>query len=326
MEGSRQAYAVSFPPDRYYCLIDELPLHLVPQPARRLWREAPNAGLILNPDCELCDANDLPDEMSSRRDLVSGFALQGTIAWVRDAGGRTMLPFWLTPGLEAVVRELAGNESIPSSIPARTRALLAAAGIIVSADRAIPGSREECVRKAAAEFQEKGYAPLSSLIHPLHVAALRRYYRHKIRTGAIHLGDRQSARRYTAHNESVARFFHHQLTARLSLLAGRALKPSYVYFASYLSGAELKKHTDREQCDFSITFCLDYSPEPGLATPWPICLQTSSGLVTAYQALGDGLAYRGTQLPHFRGILPNAQTSTSIFFHYVSEDFAGSLD
>ena len=89
MEGSRQAYAVSFPPDRYYCLIDELPLHLVPQPARRLWREAPNAGLILNRDCELRDANDLPDEMSSRRDLVSGFALQGTIAWVRDAGGRT---------------------------------------------------------------------------------------------------------------------------------------------------------------------------------------------------------------------------------------------
>ena len=122
------------------------------------------------------------------------------------------------------------------------------------------------------------------------------------------------------------RFFHHQLTSTLSRIAGRALKPSYVYLASYLSGAELKKHTDREQCDYSITFCLDYSPEPKLATPWPICLQTPRGTVKVYQVLGDGLAYRGTQLPHFRAPLPEGQTSTSIFFHYVTAEFAGPLD
>ena len=179
---------------------------------------------------------------------------------------------------------------------------------------------------SASQFQAKGYAPLPGLIHPFHVAALRRYYRQQIRTGAIHLGDRQSARRYIAHNEPVAKFFHHQLTSTLSRIAGRALKPSYVYLASYLSGAELKKHTDREQCDYSITFCLDYSPEPKLATPWPICLQTPRGTVTVYQMLGDGLAYRGTQLPHFRAPLPEGRTSTSIFFHYVTAEFAGPLD
>jgi hypothetical protein len=140
------------------------------------------------------------------------------------------------------------------------------------------------------------------------------------------LGDRQSARRYIAHNEPVAKFFHHQLTSTLSRIAGRALKPSYAYLATHLSGAELQKHTDREQCDYSITLCLDYSPEPKLATPWPICLQTSRGMVKVYQTLGDGLAYRGTQLPHFRTPLPDGQTSTSIFFHYVTAEFAGPLD
>ncbi|HKU24427.1 MAG TPA: hypothetical protein VJQ54_03090, partial [Candidatus Sulfotelmatobacter sp.] len=128
------------------------------------------------------------------------------------------------------------------------------------------------------------------------------------------------------HNEPVARFFHHQLTSIFSQVTGTELKPSYVYLASYLSGADLKKHTDREQCDYSITFCLDFSPEPELATSWPICLQTSSGTVKVYQALGDGLAYRGTQIPHFRTALRQGCTSTSIFFHYVREDFAGSLD
>ena len=103
-----------------------------------------------------------------------------------------------------------------------------------------------------------------------------------------------------AYNEPVARFFHHQIAATLSAVAGEPLKPSYVYLASYLSGAELKKHTDREQCEFSVTLCLDFSPEPALATPWPIRLDTPTGTVTVYQALGDGLAYRGTRLPHYR--------------------------
>jgi hypothetical protein len=123
----------------------------------------------------------------------------------------------------------------------------------------------------------------------------------------------------------VARFFHSQIAPTLSKVVGEVLKPSYVYMASYLSGAELKKHTDREQCEFSITLCLDFSPEPKLATPWPIHLETPQGVVTVYQGLGDGLAYRGTRLPHYRGILPEGQTSTSIFFHYVAADFTGSL-
>jgi hypothetical protein len=143
--------------------------------------------------------------------------------------------------------------------------------------------------------------------------------------GAITLGDGQSPRRYVAYNEPVARFFHRSITAKVSALAGQALKPSYVYLASYLSGAELKKHTDREQCEFSITLCLDFSPEPALETPWPIRLETPSGTMVVHQALGDALAYRGTRLPHYRDALAKGQTSTSIFFHYVSDDFAGSL-
>lgn len=327
--ASRHTYAATLAPDRFYCLLDELPLHLIPQRVFKSPQRQPDQhkSLVFNPDCVLCTDGQLPDELKSREELLSGFALQGTIVWVRNGASGGLLPFWLGPGLEGVVRALCPNEAVPSSIPDATQRLLMAADILIPQQTEdVVQRREMVIGEASRLFCEKGYAPLADLIHPFHVAALRRYYRYLIRTGAIELGDGQSPRRYVAYNEPVARFFHHDITKTLSAVAGEPIKPSYVYLASYLGGAELKKHTDREQCEFSVTLCLDFSPEPQLATPWPIRLDTSRETVTVYQAVGDGLAYRGTRLPHYRHKLSEGQTSTSIFFHYVAADFSGSLD
>lgn len=334
--GSRQTFTAMLPPDRFYCLLDELPLHLIPQRDQKRLnlsgdRNSHNDGrepLLLNPECVLCAGERLPDEFSQ---ALAGFvrerfALQGTIAWLRDSANGNLLPFWLGPQLEAVIRELRPNEPVPGTIPDRAQRLLQAANILVRQNQGGSNPRDEAIHKASQLFREKDYAPLCGLIHPFHVAALRRYSRYLIRTGAIWLGDGQSPRRYAVHNEPVARFFHHQIATTLNAVVGEPVKPSYVYFASYLSGAELKKHTDREQCEFSITLCLDFSPEPALATPWPIQLDTAAGRVTVYQAVGDALVYRGTRLPHYRSVLGESQTSTSIFFHYVAADFSGSLD
>lgn len=324
---SRDSYSATLPRDRFYCLLDELPLHLVPPVAWAIQRnENSGSDLFLNPECKLCTAGELPEELRLQQELSNVFVLDRTIAWIRATTG-SMIPFWLGPQLESIVRGLRRDEPVPPFLPAWARSILAAAAILVSADsidRRRP-EREDTIQKAAELFRRRGYALLRGLIHPFHIAALRRYYRHWIRTGAIQLGDAQSPRRYVAYNDPVARFFHRQIATSVSAVAGEAIKPSYVYLASYLSGAELKKHIDREQCEFSITLCLDFSPEPPLATPWPICLQTPTGTVTVYQALGDGLAYRGTRLPHYRSKLGHGQTSTSIFFHYVAADFTGSL-
>ena len=254
--------------------------------------------------------------------------MEATIAWVRDSATGSLLPFWLGPQLEDAVRKLERGEPVPRTLQGDARRWLSAAGILTPADYETRRLREwrDAVEKSGPVFRVKGYAPIADLIHPFHVGALRRYYRHLIRTGAIQLGDGQSPWRYVAYNEPVARFFHQQITATLSAVAGEPLKPSYVYLASYLSGAELKKHTDRKQCEFSVTLCLDFSPEPALETPWPIRLDTPGGTATVYQALGDALSNRGTRLQHYRDCLGDGQTSTSIFFHYVPADFVGTLD
>jgi hypothetical protein len=328
--GSRQTQTAALPGRQFHCLLDELPLHLIPQRHFKsgLLRDRRAEPLFLNPQCTFLPAGQLPPEFQQRADLLQKFNLQGTIAWVRDSATGCLRPFWLGARLEQIVSHLRPGEFVPDSVPADARSLLAEAGILISQTEDECRNRlwSEVIKERAHQFQSKNYAPISGLIHPFHVAALRRYYRHEIRRGAIRLGDDQSSRRYAAHNESVARFFHDQITNAVSAIVGEPIKPSYVYLASYLAGADLKKHIDRAQCEFSVTLCLDFSPEPDLATTWPIRLDTPDGNITVYQALGDGLVYRGTQVPHYRYKLAEGYTSTSIFFHYVPADFSGSLE
>jgi len=328
--GSRQTQTAMLPPDQFHCLLDELPLHLVPrwQLRSRCRQNHPAQELFLNPQCSVLSNGELPSELQAQRHLLQNFNMRGTVAWVRDPATGSLQPFWLGTQLEPLVSCLRPGEAVPDSVPRNALSVLAGAGILTTGEQTTSLRAEWCeaVRKSVPQFREGGYAPLGNLIHPFHLAALRRYYRHAIRQGRIRLGDDQSSRRYVAHNESVARFFHHQIARTVSAVVGEAIKPSYVYLASYLSGAELRKHTDRQQCEFSVTLCLDFSPEPEVATSWPIRLDTPEGAVTVYQALGDGLVYRGTKVPHYRDVLAEGQTSTSMFFHYVPENFCGSLE
>jgi len=329
---SRRNYAATLPPGLFYCLLDELPLHLIPRRVFQVVAAVQTTGKPV-PESRLHRVHwrAIAGRAGFRQGTARRIRDAGTMAWVRSAATGNLLPFgWVRsfrPWCEVCV------PMDQCLVSAAGRAGPVGGGRYSDSDDRPSGvgphtdlQHTESIAHAASLFREKGYAPLGDIIHPFHLAALRRYYRHRIRTGAIKLGDGQSPLRYVAHNEPVARFFHHDIAATLSAVAGESLKPSYVYMASYLSGARLKKHTDREQCEFSVTLCLDFSPEPAVETPWPIRLDTPTETVTVYQALGDGLAYRGTRLPHYRDALGDGQTSTSIFFHYVAADFSGSLD
>lgn len=315
-------------PSRFYCLLDEQPTHLVPEwflmagPAKH----TADGPLIVNPRCHFSRDGELPPEAANCTWLTENFALDGNIVWITDPATGAVQPFWLGAEFSNLLAGCRPGGTAPQDLPLHVRVILAAAGILVEPDQVSQRRREwaEVATQSRRHFQ-KGYVPIGGLLHPFHMAALRRYFRRLIRKGALTLGDESGPRRYGSYNDWVARFFHHQLAAAVTDIVGEPVKPSYVYFASYQSGAQLDKHIDREQCEFSITLCLDYSPEPVRATPWPLHLDTEHGKVTVYQALGDGLLYRGRDLPHYRDRLPPANTSSSIFFHYVRESFTGSL-
>jgi len=311
-------------PDRFYCFLDDQPYYLIP----RWLRQFPDSSvdLMVNPNCWFSWEGRIPPDKAARLDFLEGFYDPARIVWVEDPGSGALWPFWAGGEYLSILTQLHPGEPLKLDLPPEVRLVLTESKILT--DRDFPSRRRK-------EWQDKfvsgsrqfrnGYVSVTDLIHPFHIGALRRYYRYNTRIGSYPLGDPQVSRRYASYNEPVTRFFHKQLTNAVSGLSGARVKPSYVYWASYQSGSELSKHTDREQCEYSITLCIDASPEPQGETPWPICLDSPDGPVSIYQRIGDGLLYRGRTIPHFRDRLPSGLTSTSILFHYVNEDFSGPL-
>jgi len=210
----------------------------------------------------------------------------------------------------------------------RERALLRLAGAIVEPEpgasawsRSIDGARES--------FARDRYCVVRDAIPPLQLAALRLHYRSLLARGCFAFGDTQVSRRYWKHQDRIARFYHRLLAPLTSQIAGRPLKPSYAYFASYLPGSVLKRHVDREQCEISISLLIDYSPDPDDVSDWPIFVESPANpgrVIPIQQGPGDALFYKGCEVHHHREALPEGRRSTSLFFHYVPVEFSSGLD
>jgi hypothetical protein len=310
------------------CFLADQPSYLVPS---RLLAENfynnPPGRLTVNSNVWFSWRDKLPDAIGGYMPLPEKFLGRSGFIWVCDPEAKTQLPFWAGPWFQNQISGLWPGQIEPSNLIQRFRSILLCAGVLKNSDgNDSLRERAEELTRASVVFREYGYAPVRHLIHPFHLGSLRRYYRYLLRTGGMRLGDSATPLRYVAHNESVARFFHRQLTGVVSQVAGVAVKPSYVYVSTYRSGAELPIHTDREQCEYSVTLLLDHTPEPMDQSPWPLFLETNKGPVEIWQGLGDSLLYRGRQIPHYRKSLPEGMTSTSIFFHYVDWEFDGPLD
>lgn len=99
---------------------------------------------------------------------------------------------------------------------------------------------------------------------------------------------------------------------------GINLYPTYVYARIYNKGADLKRHKDRPACEVSITVNIGYEGNYS----WPIFIKDFKGKeheVTLEP--GDGLAYHGCELEHWRNpasekVINQAQA----FLHFVKQD------
>lgn len=269
-------------------------------------------------------------------------------AWIRTQVTEIEMGYWLSPEQGECVSQFVPGEKLDEKIEGSLLRKLIAARVLVSDEMIEADSRNwsVAVERARGEFASNGYTVVRSLLPEHQMSAMQSFYRQYVAEGFMPFGDAQVPGRYREHNEPLAMFLHGNLLPLMSLVVGSDIRLSYVYAASYKDGAVLNPHTDREQCEYSISFQVDYEPEPqdGIS-PWALYVEPlkhegplpSSGISMGWDqtnigaaselhlANGDGLFYKGRELVHYREPLPAGHRSTSLFFHFVPADFEGYL-
>ena len=309
-----------FPRERYYCVLDEQPDFLVPP-----FTIEPDAGpeqtapLVVNPRCWLAWHGPLPPALNAAATWHGNlFDFEWTI-WVDDPDRGTLWPYWLGPRYAGLLEDFVPGQLYEGGLPPDVVDQLRAAGILVTPDTA-QRRRHTWARmvEQAAPLLDRGYVQLSGLLPPFHVGSLRRYYRYHTRMGTFALGDNQTPGRYVAYDELATKYIQQQLARMVSDVARRVVVPSYNYLAFYQGGATLDPHTDREACEYTLSLCIDATPDPQTYGAWPLLLMTGEGAISLTQGIGEALLFRGRDLTHWRDRLPEGYTSSSILFHYVN--------
>lgn len=270
-------------------------------------------------------------------------------AWIKQPVTEIEIGYWFEKDQAETVSKFTAGEKLPFELDKDFLSKLVACGILTTPEKLAEKEAKQlaAIEKAQIKYQKDKYVVLRELLPAEQMKAMRRFYRQYAAEGFMPFDDFQS-KRYYQHNEPLAGYFHQQLVRIMSLVIGEEVIPSYVYAASYINKADLEPHTDRSQCEFSISFQVDYFPEPeNQLSPWglfvtepdfpsngafkyfskefPAKNEAEDKNTAVYLANGDGLIYKGRELIHYRYPLTEGHQSTSLFFHYVPKNFEGNL-
>ena len=186
-------------------------------------------------------------------------------------------------------------------------------------------SRKREYRAARSQLRDRGFAVLRGLMPHSVMDSLGRYYQILAAEGRMPFGDGQSLR-YWAHNEQLASVLHREIHSALDRVIPEVVQPSYSYVCLYIEGAELPRHTDRPECEYTLSLAVHSTPTA--AKPWPLYLEIP-GRQRSFGARlgpGDGLVFRGREIPHYRKRLTGSDRVCTILFHFVPNNFPGPLD
>lgn len=287
---------------------------------------APPSGAIVNPSLELQLGPTVPLSILHRTRHRERFVPDHPLLWIEDPATRILYPFWAQRRDAAMLRLLQPGRPPPPLDAALSAGLARASVLIAPSEVEARRERGEALVHAARHTLERDrLCTVPTLLTAAHVAALARYFRALIDSGRWALGDAQVARRRGWHNEPIAGYFHLQLTDVVRRIAGEPVRPTYCYASAYRGGAALRAHTDRKQCEYTLSLLVDHCAPSSLAR-WPLWFQAPSGPVSVTLDPGDAVLFRGCELPHWRAAAPSDQEQITLLFHYVPVAFADVRD
>ena len=165
------------------------------------------------------------------------------------------------------------------------------------------------------QFQQKGFEVVKGFIPPFFSTYLRNYFTLKTNNEDLR-GDSQAPNSYCIYGDPAFDMVMAMSTQDIGKIVGKHLVPQYTYARIYLNGSDLKIHSDRPECQYSVSLSLGGEYEK----PWPIWIKDYAGKSHEVPLEeGDMVVYHGTELEHWREKF-DGNTQTQLFMHYVDAD------
>jgi hypothetical protein len=260
------------------------------------------------------------------------FALVPPILWCLDDIRGFVSPYKLTQEQHHTISSLIDGSVSIVNLEDDLFDLLVEVGFIINESEQDANQKQfnQLLSEASHHLKENNYVVIRGLFNAIHASWQRDYYKRLVAGGYFRPHCDQVPNRESWHNEAYACYVHQYVARIINRVLPEPVKPSYCYLGHYYNEADLKRHVDRDQCQWNISMPLDYFPNVDPSNSWPLYLQLDqqdeSTVRSVALGVGDIVIYSGTKILHWREKLGRGKTVTQCFFHFVNQHFDGSLD
>ena len=162
------------------------------------------------------------------------------------------------------------------------------------------------------QFQDQGFQKVKGFIPSFFSTYLKNYFTLRVQNERWG-GDEQAPNSHCVYGDPAFDMVMAMSTEDIGRIVGKRLIPQYTYARIYKNGSDLKIHSDRPECQYSVTLSLGGDYEK----PWPIWIKDYAGKSHEVPLdEGDIVVYHGTELEHWREKF-EGNMQYQLFMHYV---------
>jgi hypothetical protein len=169
-------------------------------------------------------------------------------------------------------------------------------------------------------FKRSGHAKVRGLLSREMRDLVRHYMDLSHRSGRMVVSDNDViAGQFEQYGALLSETLLSQLQPLIESIVEAPLVPSYSFWRIYENGAVLREHVDRAACEIGVSVVVASEPDEA---NWPLHVRGLDDQVRGISLRsGDGVVYRGTELPHWREPF-DGDVQYQMFLHYVRRDGA----
>ena len=166
------------------------------------------------------------------------------------------------------------------------------------------------------QFQSQGFEKWEGYLPSMFSNYLRSYFTLRVENDPSLSGDPQAPNSHCVYGDPAFDMVMALSTGDIGKIVGKRLIPQYTYARIYKKGSDLKIHSDRPECQYSVTLSLGGDYEK----PWPIWIKDYAGKSHEVPLdEGDMVIYHGTELEHWRDKF-EGNMQYQLFMHYVDAE------